>query len=608
MATRRSANGANGKLPRIPLPDVHGGDLGRLEACLDGYVRQVAQLSEEFDALRAEHQKLRADVAAVEDAVPRVEDELRRSIEDLQDAVSARESHSSDAATRRKAVRSLRDHVRASVPRDAAVLVAGKASADVLRLPVRAVRPFPQAPDGSYAGYHPACSTSAIAHLETLRSQGADALLIPEASRWWLDHYVDFTRHMDTRYRRLFDDAGAGVMFSLRDTPPSASCWSELEDAFTQFRSMNGRDAAVLDWNTGWDLAARLPNLAVFSPPHSGAVLTYLDRTVDFVAIRAGDTDVLAEAQRVAATAVITVDASDVHIAWTSPASASRLPTASIIIPCFNGVAHTDACLTALIDTLPADFDGEIIVVDDASTDGTAECLARRSQVEKRLKIVRNRSNAGFTRCANQGANAASGDVLVFLNNDTIPIAGWLSPLLRLLSDHPEIGAAGGRLVYPDGRLQESGSVVFSDGSAANFGRDDLNPDLPLYRFVRDVDYCSAALMATRRSVFEEAGGFEAEYEPGYYEDTDYCFKLRDRGYRVVVQPESVVVHVEGGTAGLDVSTGMKRHQVINRETFQRRWRHVLDRQPARPDRFDFETLHALAIHGASGGAIFNGR
>ena len=108
--------------------------------------------------------------------------------------------------------------------------------------------------------------------------------------------------------------------------------------------------------------------------------------------------------------------------------------------------------------------------------------------------------------------------------------------------------------------------------------------------------------MATRRSLFREIGGFDTHYEPGYYEDTDYCFKLRDKGYRVVVQPESVVVHVEGGTAGLDVSRGMKRFQVVNQQKFQRRWSHVLQRQAVRPDRLDFAALHGLAIRGTTNG------
>ena len=585
-------------------------DVDRLRQKLDAQSQQLAALTAKLDAVLAGQQALRADLVTVETALPRVEDELRQSIDDLQDSLAAREVLPSNGVVYRQMVRRIRAVVRASVPRNAAVIIVGKADNDLWNLHARRVLPFPQAADGSYAGFYPACSTSAIVHLEALRSKGADYLIVPETSRWWLDHYADFRRHLEQRYRAVVDEAGAGLLFALRLPPALRDAWIVLEDALARFRSERGRDPAILDWNTGLDLAARLPRQAVFSPPAAGSTLPYLDRTVDMVAVAPTDAQCAEEADRVAETAVVSVGSSDgaksagpsISIRWKSEMAAVPQPTASIIIPCFNGVAHTDVCLAALRETLPDDFEGEIIVVDDASTDETAACLARWAGNEKRLKVIRNRANAGFIRTTNKGAKAAAGEILVFLNNDTIPVAGWLPPLLRALAADPTVGAVGGRLVYPDGRLQEAGSVVFRDGSAANFGRDDLNPDLPLYTFLRDVDYCSAALMATRRSLFREIGGFDTHYEPGYYEDTDYCFKLRDKGYRVVVQPESVVVHVEGGTAGLDVSRGMKRFQVVNQQKFQRRWSHVLQRQAVRPDRLDFAALHGLAIRGTTNG------
>src|SRR5262249_15190516 len=157
--------------------------------------------------------------------------------------------------------------------------------------------------------------------------------------------------------------------------------------------------------------------------------------------------------------------------------------------PCHNGAAHTAACLAALEETLPGNFRGEVLVVDDASTDGTPALLEGRSRKQPRLKVLRNCANEGFIRSCNRAARAASGDVLVFLNNDTIPLPGWLPPLPRLFQARPEAGVVGGMLLYPDGRLQEAGGVIFSDGSGANFGRGDCHPDHPLYNYVRAVDY-----------------------------------------------------------------------------------------------------------------------
>jgi GT2 family glycosyltransferase len=153
-------------------------------------------------------------------------------------------------------------------------------------------------------------------------------------------------------------------------------------------------------------------------------------------------------------------------------------------------------------------------------------------------------------------------------------------------------------MLYPDGRLQEAGNVIFSDGSGANFGRYDYGADAPLYNYVREVDYCSAALLATPRALFEKIGGFDERYRPAYYEDTDYCFAVRKHGKRVYYQPESVVIHREGSTSGTDLTQGVKRYQVVNHHKFVEKWGKVLEQQPSPPDRIDLRTWHALAVRG----------
>ena len=194
---------------------------------------------------------------------------------------------------------------------------------------------------------------------------------------------------------------------------------------------------------------------------------------------------------------------------------------------------HTEACLTQLIATLPAGFRGEILVVDDASTDETPAVMDRWAATCPFIRVIRSDENRGFGQSCNRGAEAAAGEILVFLNNDTLPQAGWLRPLIRLLERHQLAGAVGGKLLYPDGTLQEAGAVIFSDASGCNFGRGDSRPNAPLFNFVREVDYCSAALLAIRRSLFLELGGFDLAFSPAYYEDTDLCFRLREKGYRV---------------------------------------------------------------------------
>ena len=149
---------------------------------------------------------------------------------------------------------------------------------------------------------------------------------------------------------------------------------------------------------------------------------------------------------------------------------------------------------------------GEIVVVDDASTDGTGEWLDDLAERNPMVTVLRNERNAGFLESCNRAADVATGEFLLFLNNDTILLPGWLPPLLRVFAERDDAGAAGGRLLYPDGRLQEAGGLVFRDGSAWKFGYGDPDPEAPVFSYLREVDYCSGCLLATPRSRLRRAG------------------------------------------------------------------------------------------------------
>lgn len=250
-------------------------------------------------------------------------------------------------------------------------------------------------------------------------------------------------------------------------------------------------------------------------------------------------------------------------------------PLTSIIIPVYGKLPYTAACLRALASDpeLPS---CEVIVVDDASPDGSAEALAR---VEG-LRLLRQPENRGFIAACNAGAEIARGQFLVFLNNDTEPRPGWLKALLATFANWPDCGLAGAKLIYPDGRLQEAGGIVFADASGWNYGRFG-DPADPRYNYLREVDYCSGAAIAIRRDLFERLGGFDSRYAPAYYEDTDLAFKVREAGLKVYYQPRSEVIHHEGITSGTDLSAGTKRYQRLNQEKFRARWQEALARQPA---------------------------
>jgi GT2 family glycosyltransferase len=253
---------------------------------------------------------------------------------------------------------------------------------------------------------------------------------------------------------------------------------------------------------------------------------------------------------------------------------ASSDPEVSVVIPVFNKWVYTAACLRSLAET-PGNASFEVIVVDDHSSDETQDRLA---QVEG-LVYIRNKRNLGFVGACNRGAEDARGRYLVMLNNDTQVLNGWLDALIETFQRHPDTGIAGANLVYPDGKLQEAGGIVFSDGSGWNYGKGS-DPDRPEYRYTREVDYCSGACIMLETRLFRKLGGFDTRYSPAYYEDTDLAFRVRAEGLKVRVQPASVIVHHEGITSGTDIGEGAKRYQAVNREKFLERWRDELKAYP----------------------------
>lgn len=254
--------------------------------------------------------------------------------------------------------------------------------------------------------------------------------------------------------------------------------------------------------------------------------------------------------------------------------ASSERPQVSVVVPVYNKYPYTDACLRAL-DAAAGALAFEVIVIDDASNDASAVNLAQVGGI----RYLRNEQNLGFIGSCNRAAMAASGEFIVMLNNDTQVQPGWLEALLETFEQFPDCGMSGAKLVYPDGRLQEAGGVIFADGSGWNYGRLE-DPQDPRFNYPREVDYISGAAICLRRSQWEAFGGFDERYKPAYYEDTDMAFRVREAGLKVIYQPRAVVVHFEGISSGTDVATGIKRFQVINQQKFLARWREALKLQP----------------------------
>ena|GEM_PF-1555315 len=245
-------------------------------------------------------------------------------------------------------------------------------------------------------------------------------------------------------------------------------------------------------------------------------------------------------------------------------------PDVSIIIPVYNQLAFTLGCVASLFANTTR-YSFEIIIGDDASTDQTAAVLEAGLP---RTHTVRQTTNVGFIKNCNAAAAVARGRVIVMLNNDTITLPGWLDELVATLDD-PAIGMSGSKLLYPDGRLQEAGGIVWRDASAWNLGRLD-QARRPEYSYRRDVDYMSGASIALRADTWRLLRGFDDWYDVAYGEDTDLAFRVRQIGLRTALQPLSMLVHFEGVSAGTDTAEGMKAYQIGNARKLAERWAPVL--------------------------------
>jgi GT2 family glycosyltransferase len=239
----------------------------------------------------------------------------------------------------------------------------------------------------------------------------------------------------------------------------------------------------------------------------------------------------------------------------------------SIIILAWRHDHHLQKCLKS-IATVGSSIPFEVVVL----LNGAAAPVTSLVEGTRGLRVVRSNVNLGFAAGCNRARAAARGELLLLLNDDTEVEPGWMEGLVHAIDEDSDAAAVGSRVLFDDGSVQEAGCVIWRDGSTTTVGRGSRDED-GRYNYLRPVHYCSACALLIRASAWDAVGGLDEAYFPGYFEDADFCLRMREQGRKVLYQPASRVRHHE--SASLD---GAYKAFVIRRSRayFSAKWRDVL--------------------------------
>lgn len=217
-------------------------------------------------------------------------------------------------------------------------------------------------------------------------------------------------------------------------------------------------------------------------------------------------------------------------------------PRVSVVIPIHNHLIYTLQCLQSLAAN-PSSSPVEIIIVDDASTDGSAAALRSIPG----LRVLELKTNLGFTGACRHGAAHARGEFILFLNNDTVAHPRWLDEMLAVVDAHPKTGAVGSRLIYPQtGKEQHIGIAYDDRGRPYHLDRDGGTALGPL-NATWPVPAVTGACLLTPRALYEAVDGFDPLYDQEC-QDIDYCCKVAEAGYAIYYCGASVLLHYESIT------------------------------------------------------------
>lgn len=260
----------------------------------------------------------------------------------------------------------------------------------------------------------------------------------------------------------------------------------------------------------------------------------------------------------------------------------------SIIILTHNKSPYTKRCLESILQTAGTQY--EVIVVDNGSTDDTPRVLdLMKAEYERkgvRLHLKFNGRNVGCSTARNMGMAIASGSHMVFLDNDTIVIdPKWLSMLVAPMYADPAVKLTTPKLTYPVAPhlIQCAGVGVSRSGRVAFLGRGEPRDD-PRFNVQKEVQCAISACLMFQRSLVDEIGGLDEAFNPIQYEDLDFCYRARAKGYKVVYVPSVEVHHWESitsdGTPALPNRYLIIKHGLL----FKQRWRHMFEKEDGPSD------------------------
>ncbi|MBS1104394.1 glycosyltransferase [Gluconobacter sp. Dm-62] len=234
-----------------------------------------------------------------------------------------------------------------------------------------------------------------------------------------------------------------------------------------------------------------------------------------------------------------------------------RQPDISVIMVLHNNFDMTLNALTALRAAYRHEI--QLILADSGSDDETYHI----EHYVHGATILRFEGNVAFIRACNAAVQQVRAPYVLFLNNDTEILLGSIEAAISRFHRDPEVGVIGGKLIRTNGLLQEAGAIIYRDGSVAGYMRG-ASPDAPEANFVRRVDFCSGAALFTRTELFRKIGGFDEDYIPAYYEETDYCVNVWKSGYDVIYDPSITAIHYEYGSSSAKNGTGyINRNRLI---------------------------------------------